>query len=85
MKHVVTAIAMAGLFLGAAQALAVDTGQPALSKRQMLTQIIGCMKKRMAASRTISYNEAAKGCRDQLKQNDSSSGPLVAADTPAKP
>jgi hypothetical protein len=81
MNRLLTAIAMAALLLVGAQAIAVDT----LTKRQMLTQVIGCMKKRMAASRTISYNEAAKVCKDQLKQTDSSSPPLVAADTPAKP
>jgi hypothetical protein len=75
---------MAGLLMMAGQAVAVDGGQPALTKRQMLTQVIGCMKKRMAASRTISYNDAAKVCKDQLKA-ESSSQPLVAADTPARP
>jgi hypothetical protein len=84
MNRMVRVIAMGGLLLVAAQAVAVDTGQPALTKRQMVTQVIGCMKKRMSASRTISYNEAARVCKDQLKQSDSA-GPLVAADTPAKP
>jgi hypothetical protein len=84
LNRMMTVIAMAGLLLVAAQAVAADPGQPALTRRQMVTQIIGCMKKRMSASRTISYNEAAKVCKDQLKQSDSS-GPLVAADTPAKP
>lgn len=85
MNRMVTAIAMGGLLLVAAQAVAVDTGQPALTRHQMLTQVIGCMKKRMSANRTTSYNEAAKVCKEQLKQSDSSSVPLVAADTPAKP
>lgn len=85
MNRMVTVVAMTGLLLMAVQAFAVDTGQPALTRRQMLTQIIGCMKKRMSASRTISYNQAARACKDELKQGDSSSGPLVAADTPAKP
>jgi hypothetical protein len=84
MNRGVTAIAMAGLLLVAAQAVAIDGGQPALTKRQMLTQVIGCMKKRMAASRTISYNDAAKVCKEQLKQSDNSSR-LVAADTPVRP
>jgi hypothetical protein len=85
LNRMVMVIAVAGLLLLAAQASsAADTGQPALSRRQMLTQIIGCMKKRMSASRTISYNEAAKACKEQPRQSDSP-GPLVAADTPAKP
>ena len=85
MNRMVTVVAMAGLLLVAVQVFAVDPGQPALTRRQMVTQIIGCMKKRMSASRTISYNQAAKGCKDELKQGDGSSGPLVAADTPSKP
>lgn len=84
MNRRVTAIAMAGLLLVAVRAVAIDSGQPALTKHQMLTQVIGCMKKRMAASRTISYNDAAKVCKDQVKQGDNSSR-LVAADTPARP
>jgi hypothetical protein len=86
MKRMVTVIAMAGLLCVAAQMLAVEAiGQSALTKRQMLSQIIGCMKKRMSESHTISYNQAAKVCRDQLKQSDNpASGPLVASDT-AKP
>jgi len=88
MNRTVTVIAIAGLLSIAAQALAVDTtatGQPPLSRRQMASQIIGCMKKRMAASRSISYYEAAKLCKEQLKQSDGTAGPLVAADAPAKP
>jgi hypothetical protein len=84
MTRMMTVIAMAGLLLVAAHAVAVDPGQPALTRRQMVTQIIGCMKKRMSESRAISYNEAAKVCKDQLKSSDSP-GPLVAADTAAKP
>ena len=85
MNRMVTVIAMAGLLLVGGAGGCRGPGQPALTRRQMLTQVIGCMKKRMSASRTISYNEAAKVCKDQLKQSDSSSAPLVAADTPAKP
>ena len=83
-SRMVTVIAVAGLLLLAAQASAADSGQPVLSRRQMLTQVIDCMKKRMSASRTISYIEAAKACKEQLRQSESP-GPLVAADTPAKP
>jgi hypothetical protein len=84
MNRMVTVIAVAVLLLVAAQASAVDTGQPALTRRQMLTQVIGCMKKRMSASRTISYIEAAKACKEQLRPSESAAA-LVAADTPAKP
>ena len=71
------------------RAFAIDatTQQPTMSKRQTIAEIVGCMKKRMAADKTLSYNEAAKACKDQIhKQNESSSSAaLVASDAPAKP
>jgi hypothetical protein len=87
MNHVFTAIAMTGLLIGA-QALAVDsTGQPTMSKRQLIAQMVGCMRKQMSANNTISYNEAMKACKDQIsKQTDNSaSRTLVASDTQTKP
>jgi len=87
MNHVLTAIAMTGLLIGA-QALAVDsTGQPTISKRQRITQIVGCMRKQMSANNTISYNEAMKMCKDQMntQSNNSASRTIVASDAVAKP
>ena len=87
MNHVLTAIAMTGLLISA-QALAVDsTGQPSISKRQLIAQMVGCMRKQMSANNTISYNEAMKACKDQIsKQTDNSaSRTLVASDTQTKP
>ena len=87
MNHVLTAIATTGLLIGA-QALAVDsTGQPSISKRQLIAQMVGCMRKQMSANNTISYNEAMKACKDQIsKQTDNSaSRTLVASDALAKP
>jgi hypothetical protein len=87
MNHVLTAIAMTGLLIGA-QALAVDsTDQPTMSKRQLIAQMVGCMRKQMSANNTISYNEAMKACKDQIsKQTDNSaSRTLVASDTLTKP
>ena len=78
---------MTGLLIGA-QALAVDsTGQPSISKRQLIAQMVGCMRKQMSANNTISYNEAMKACKDQIsKQTDNSaSRTLVASDALAKP
>jgi hypothetical protein len=40
-----------------------DASSPPVAKRQM----IACMTQQMSASRTISYNEAARVCRDALK------------------
>ena len=86
MNHVLTAIAMTGLLIGA-QALADSTGQPTISKRQLIAQLLGCMRKQMSANNTISYNEAMKACKDQIsKQTDNSaSRTLVASDTQTKP
>ena len=85
MTRALTMITMAAVMLTAALAIADDAvRQSTISKRQMMAQVVNCMKKRMSASRTISYIEAAKACKEQLRQSESP-GPLVAADTPAKP
>jgi hypothetical protein len=88
MNRLLTVIATTGVIFAGAQALAVDSGkQSTMSKRQMIVQMVGCMKKRMAADKSSSYNEAMKACKDQMhKESDNlSSGALVASDTPAKP
>jgi hypothetical protein len=87
MKSVVTVIALMGIVVGT-QGLAVDsTGQPSISKRQMIVQMVGCMRKRMSANRSSSYNEAMKACKDQMnKESDNlPSVDRVASGTPAKP
>ncbi len=87
MNHVLTVIAMIGLLIGA-RALAVDSiAQPAMSKRQLIAQMVGCMRKQMSADHTISYNEAMKMCKDQMNTQSDNSAPrtLVASDAPAKP
>ncbi len=87
MNHALIAIAMTGLLIGA-QALAVDsTGQPAMSKRQLIAQMVACIRKQMSAHNTISYNEALKTCKDQINRQgeDSASSTLVASDALAKP
>jgi hypothetical protein len=87
MNRVLTAIAMTGLLVGA-RALAVDSiGSPTMSKRQLIAQMVGCMRKQMSANNTISYNEAMKTCKDQMntQSNNSASRTLVASDALAKP
>jgi len=78
MKRVLTTITAAGVMLLGVQALAADPpGHSKNTKRQM----VGCVIKRMSASRTVSYNEATKACREQFKpQNDD-----LASNTPIKP
>ena len=88
MNRVLAVVAIASAVFCGAQALADDSiHQPTISKRQMIVQIVGCMKKRMSTNRAISYNEAEKACKDQItKQNDNSiSGTLVASDALGKP
>jgi hypothetical protein len=88
MNRVATIISLTGVIFVGTQALAVDsTSQPTMSKRQMIVQMAGCMKKRMSANKNGSYNDAMKACKDQInKQSDKlPSGALVASDTTAEP
>jgi hypothetical protein len=87
MNRVVTVIALSGVICLGPRAFAVDSISPStMSKRQMLTQIVDCMKKRMSANKNSSYNEAMKACKDQIKKETDTlpSGTLVASDAPAK-
>ncbi len=87
MTRVPTMIALMSVVFAATQASAVDSNpRPPMTKHQVHGQITACMKKRMYADRAVSYNEAARVCKNQVnRQNDASaSGALVASDTPAK-
>jgi hypothetical protein len=90
MNGVLTVIALTCVMLVGAQALAADSvtvTQSTMSKRQLIAQMVGCVRKQMAASKTISYNEAMKVCKDQLNSQSDGSGSrtLVASHIPAKP
>jgi hypothetical protein len=89
MNRVLPVIAMTSAILLGERGFAVDsiTQQPTMNKRQTIVQIVGCMKKRMAATKTISYNEAVNACKDQIhkRSDNSSSDTLVESDAPAKP
>jgi hypothetical protein len=87
MMRLALAIAMAGAVVVSTQAAAGDwKGQPVASKRQMISQVIDCMRKRMGSDRLISYNEAAKRCKDEVthRLDAANTGPLVAADSQGK-
>ena len=77
MKHLLLGIAVIGVVFAGPKALGGDAqSQSALNKRQM----IGCMNKRMSASRTVSYNDAKKACIARQKpQTDGVPNPLTAA------
>jgi hypothetical protein len=59
-------------------ALAQDLPSPISAKRQL----VDCMNRRMSASRTLAYNEAAKQCKQQVKEQRLSAS---ARETPLKP
>lgn len=71
------ALAASGVALAATQA----SGNPARHPVSARHQLIACMTKEMTASKTISYNEATKLCRAQLKVE----APTLASTIAAKP
>jgi len=82
-----TVLASASAVLATSPVFASDwKGQPLAVKRQIASQLISCMKKRMYGDRLISYNEAAKRCRDEVQGQleKATAGPLVADSGPAK-
>jgi hypothetical protein len=87
MNRVVPIIAATSLMFVGAQAHAVDSTSQSTSKRQMIVQVVECMKKRMSADKSRSYNEAMKTCKDRVNREseDLPSGALVVSDTSAKP
>jgi hypothetical protein len=86
MKRLPLILACATAVLASSLAFSSDwNAQPLSVKRQMASQMISCMKKRMYGDRLISYNEAAKRCRDEVQGQleKATSGPLVADSGPA--
>ncbi len=84
MNRASVVIAMLGALLAGAQGSAVDFKNQSLStKRQAASMVIDCMRKRMSKDRSISYNEAAKVCKQEVAGQFSTApaGALVAADT----
>jgi hypothetical protein len=83
MKRLTCFFAAASAALAISQAFASDwRGQPPAVKRQMVTQMIACMKKRMEGDRLVSYNQASKLCRDEVQARlDKARAGLLVADT----
>jgi hypothetical protein len=64
MQRLMTVMGFGALMLIGAQALAAPPpSQPTQIKRQMAD----CMTKKMSANRTLSYNDARKGCKERLQ------------------
>jgi len=82
MNRVPVVMAVLGTLLVGTHASAWKN-QPPATKRQAAGMVIDCMRKRMATDRLISYNEAAKVCKQEVAKQFQSppSGPLVADDT----
>jgi hypothetical protein len=88
MTRVLANVTVGVVMLAGAQAIAADAvNHSTMGKRQMAVQVTNCMKKRMSANQDISYNAAAKVCKNQVnsRRNNSMAGALVASDSPAKP
>jgi len=52
------------------------------TKRQAAAMVVDCMKKRMSRDRLISYNDAAKLCKQEVsKQFEGAPGGPLVADT----
>jgi len=78
-KLIFLAVALSGALAGA-QAPAADASTQNASVVNKRQQMLGCMTKRMSASRTVSYNDAKKACTAQLKpQADGAPHTLTAA------
>ncbi len=80
-------IVMIVALLAGTQAMSADgKGQSLSAKRHTVGQIIDCMKKRMSDDRSITYNAAAKVCKQQvLAQSEGpAAGRVVVADTREK-
>jgi hypothetical protein len=88
MGRLLVAIVTTGLICLASQAHGTDSkNQSAMSKRQTLGQIIGCMKRQLAADKDSSYREALKVCKNQINKGSDNlqSDAVVASDNQAKP
>lgn len=78
MKCALIAIGVTSALLMVGQACAADPGNRPQTPRR---QLMDCMTRRMSADRTLSYNEAVKRCKEQMKTKDAA----ALSSNPAKP
>ena len=64
MTRLITVMSFGGLMLIGAQSVAAPPPSPST---QMKRQMAECMTKRMTANKTLSYNDARKGCKEVLQ------------------
>jgi hypothetical protein len=74
MRGAVVVLVLIGLSATAAVHAQEPNSQASISKRQ----IASCMSRRMAADRLLSFNDAAKSCKDQLKSRKTDTAANVA-------
>jgi hypothetical protein len=78
MKRLMTVMGFGGLMLIGAQAVAAPPpSQSTLMKRHMMN----CMTQKMSANKTLSYNDARKGCMERPQPAKDE----VASNTPVPP
>ena len=85
MNRVPVVIGMLGALLAGTQGSAVDwKNQSPATKRQAVSLVIDCMRKRMSKDRSISYNQAARECKEEVARrfDNASPGALVADSKP---
>ncbi|MGC2031818.1 MAG: hypothetical protein WA642_17495 [Steroidobacteraceae bacterium] len=84
MRCIATGVVIGGVTCIISLALAADPTQRSFAgKRQTVEQMIDCVKKRVA-TRTVSYRDAIRACRDAAN-NDDAANSLMASDARAKP
>ena len=81
MNRIMALVAVLGL-LGSVAATAQDEGAGQLFGRR---QMALCMNKQMAASRTLSYNEAARLCKERAKDQQIAAASAAPASPGTKP
>jgi hypothetical protein len=87
MNRLMTIIALGGVIVVCSRAIGAEsTGQPKMSQHRMTVKVAACMRKRMFADKSSSYNEAKEACKDQINNESGnlSSDALVAFAAPAK-
>jgi hypothetical protein len=63
MKRFLTVLAASSLMLGAQTISALPQSPAVIAKRQLSE----CMTKRMAADKSLSYNDAMRACKERLQ------------------
>ena len=84
-RCIATGVVIGGVTSIISLALAADPTQRSLAgKRQAVEQMIDCVKKRVA-TRSVSYREAIRACKDAPnKEDEDAANSLIASDARAK-